>query len=393
MIPQEAPPGTPLYVHLPHCVSKCTYCDFYSVVAEGQDLEGTLERLLVEARRRAPREPCTVFLGGGTPSLHGEEAIGRFLDELHAITGFRDSASEVTAECNPESLDRSKADALLGGGVDRLSVGIQSLDPRILTLFGRAHDADQGLAALAAAREAGCRRLSLDVIYGAPGQTAEAWERELLELLASGPEHVSAYGLMYEEGTQMTRWRASGEVEPLDEVTDLALFEATRRLLAEAGMEAYEVSNFSLSGEQCAHNVNYWRNGPYVGIGPSAVSKIGFTRFGNPRSIQEWAADVDAGRDAAAWSETPEPASRLGETWWLGLRLREGVAPDRAREAAGWAPAPGRGDPAETLAAELAAEGWLEAVGGAWRLTEAALPLADAVAKRFLRATAADATA
>jgi oxygen-independent coproporphyrinogen-3 oxidase len=381
----RAEPGTPLYVHVPFCVAKCTYCDFYSLAAEGQDLAGTLDALLREAERRAPDRPRTVFLGGGTPSYYSEDELARLLDGLERCTNFRSSATEVTCECNPESLDLAKARRLRELGVDRLSIGFQSLEPRILTLFGRVHDAEASFAALEAAREAGFQRVSVDLIYGVPGQELARWEADLERVLALRPDHVSAYQLTYEDGTPLTAQLRAGAFEAMDEVQELAFFERTHGLLGAAGYEAYEVSNFSLSGQQCLHNVNYWTNGAYLGIGPSAVSKVGHTRFGNPRSLVPWRAAIAAGRSACAWEETPEAPTRLGETWWLGLRTRAGVEPTEACRIAGFAGP----DPTEALRAELVAGGFLERSADHYRLTARGWPVADAVARRFLESATA----
>jgi len=374
--------GSALYVHVPFCVAKCTYCDFYSLVPDGQDLPGTLDALLLEAERRAPDRPRTVFLGGGTPSFYSISELARLLDGLDRHSRFRSSAQEVTCECNPESLDLAKARALHELGVDRLSLGFQSLEPRILALFGRVHDERASFAAFEAARGAGFERVSVDLIYGAPGQRLADWERDLERVLALRPDHVSAYQLTYEEGTPLTARLRAGEFERLDEELERAFFDLTHGLLRAAGYEAYEVSNFSLSGQQCLHNVNYWENGPYLGLGPSAVSKIGPTRFGNPRSIQPWRQAIQAGRFPAVWEETPAAGVRLGETWWLGLRTRAGVEPAAACRAARFE----GGDPTTDLRRVLVGQGFLEASGERYRLTERGWPVADAVARRFLEA-------
>lgn len=216
--------GTALYVHVPFCVAKCSYCDFYSLAAEGQDLAGTLDALLLEAERRAPARPRTVFLGGGTPSYYSVEELERLLDGLDRWSHFRASAEEVTVECNPESLDLAKAKALRALGVDRLSIGFQSLDPRILALFGRVHDARASFAAFAAARAAGFERVSVDLIYGVPGQALASWESELEEVLRLRPDHVSAYQLTFEEGTPLTAQLHSGGFVRLSEEEELAFF-------------------------------------------------------------------------------------------------------------------------------------------------------------------------
>ncbi|MCZ6597487.1 MAG: radical SAM family heme chaperone HemW [Planctomycetota bacterium] len=377
----RAPEGTPLYVHLPFCAAKCPYCDFFSLPVEGQETAPVLAGLLREAEERAPRHPRTVFLGGGTPSLHTCEELAQLLDRLHAITGFRDSAEEVTAECNPESLDRDKAACLLAAGVDRLSIGFQSLRPKTLELFGRVHSVDQSFRAFEAARAAGCRRLSVDLIYAAPGQDLASWAEDLQRVVALGPDHLSAYALAFERATPFAAWLADGRIERADEELELALFRHTHRILAEHGLIPYEVSNFSSAQQECRHNVNYWRNGTYVGIGPSAVSKVGHTRRGNPRSIGAWLEAVDARPSRPAWEETLPPRERLGETWWLGLRLVEGVEPARARRTAGFEDA---ADPAQAIARRLAADGLLQEQDGRFRLSHRGLPLGDAVAREFL---------
>jgi oxygen-independent coproporphyrinogen-3 oxidase len=372
---------------VPFCEAKCTYCDFFSVPGEGQDLQGTLDALLVEAERRAPRRPRTVYLGGGTPSYYPVEDLARLLDGLDRSSSFRSSASEVTCECNPESLDLEKARALRELGVDRLSIGFQSLDPRILSLFGRVHTREQSLAAFEAARTAGFERLSIDLIYGVPGQELEAWEAELDRIAALAPEHISAYQLTYEEGTLMYSWSEERSLDRLSEERELAFFQAAHHRLQAHGYNAYEVSNFSFYGYECLHNLNYWRNGHYVGIGPSAVSKLGVTRFGNPRQIVAWRQALSAGRLPAVWEETPDEGTRLGETWWLGLRTREGLSPGEARSRAGLAEG---SDPSAELASELLARGFLEqADGDRLRLSERGWPVADAIARRFLAACAA----
>lgn len=372
--------GTPLYVHVPFCVAKCTYCDFYSLVPDGQDLPGTLDALLLEAERRAPDRPRTVFLGGGTPSFYSAQELARLLDGLDRHSRFRSSAVEVTCECNPESLDLPKARVLRELGVDRLSLGFQSLDPRVLALFGRVHDERGSFAAFEAARAAGFERVSVDLIYGAPGQELADWARDLERVLALRPDHVSAYQLTYEEGTPLTARLRAGEFQRLDEEHERAFFELTHERLSAAGYEAYEVSNFSSSGQQCLHNLNYWENGPYLGLGPSAVSKIGPTRFGNPRSILPWRQALQAGRFPASWEETPSEGARLGETWWLGLRTRTGVEPATACQRAGFEGA----DPTADLCRMLVEQGFLETSADGYRLTERGWPVADAVARRFL---------
>ena len=390
-------PGTPLYVHLPFCAAKCHYCDFFSVPLERGgppvtaggapnrwDVDGMVEAILAEARTRAPSAPRTVFLGGGTPSLLSVAQLTRLLDGLDELTGWRASATEVSAECNPESLDRDKARALLDLGVPRLSIGFQSLDDATLALFGRVHSVADSFAAYDAARAAGVQHLNIDLIYALPGQTAADWSRDLARVLALGPEHLSAYNLTFEEDTRFKRWLDQGRLTRSPEEVELEMLAATRALTAGAGLAAYEVSNHARAGEECVHNVNYWQNGAYVGLGPGAVSKVGQARAGNPRAIVPYLRRVAATGSALDWHEELAPLARLGETWWLGLRLAAGVAPEDARRVAGLDLMSAEEDPAVAIADEHVALGLLDVVEGRYRLTTSGLPVADAVARRFL---------
>lgn len=378
---ERAPEGTPLYVHLPFCAAKCHYCDFYSIAAEGQDIDGTVDAVLLEASRRAPRAPRTVFFGGGTPSLLSIEQLTRLLDGLEAITGFRESSVETTLESNPESMNREKAEALRALGVGRLSIGFQSLEPATLELFGRVHGVEDSFRAFEAARAGGFDEINVDLIYAAPGHDPERWAVDLPRVLALGPWHVSAYALAFEEETLFSKWLAEGRLLAQPEERELALFHQTHRILAEHGFSSYEVSNFAPKGHECLHNLNYWANGHYCGIGPSAVSHIDGRRAGNHKSLAPWRKAVQAGESAEAWDERLDPRSRLGESWWLGLRLRAGVDPAELRAVAGWE-APD--DPALQVARPLLEEGLLEEFAGRIRLTAAGLPLADAVSRAFL---------
>lgn len=385
-VPARRPPdGTPLYVHLPFCAAKCHYCDFFSVPADGQDRGAFLDELLREAALRAPWHPATVFFGGGTPSLLDARELSRVLDTLDRITGFRDSASEVTLECNPESLDRDKAAHLLDLGVNRLSIGFQSLDDRVLAWFGRVHDAAASFRAFEAARSAGHENVSVDLIYAIPGQTVEQWRADLARVLDLRPEHFSAYNLTFEEETLFRRWLEEGRIQKLPDEAELEFLAATRELAGRRGYAAYEVSNFASIGRECRHNLNYWRNGAYLGLGPSAVSKIACSRLGNTRGIGAYAKAMRDGGSAITWEDAPSAPVRLAESWWLGLRLSEGVDPDEARLRAG-SDGP---DTAIAVARELEGHGLLAESSGRYRLTDRGLPLADEVARQFLRAARA----
>jgi len=377
----RAPDGTPLYVHLPFCAAKCHYCDFFSVAAEGHDRRPMVDAILREAELWAPNAPRTVFVGGGTPSLLDAAELRALFDGLEERTGFRRSAREVTVECNPESLDEAKAAVLLELGATRLSIGFQALDDAALKLFGRVHDAAQSFAAYAAARAAGAREVNVDLIYAWPGQELEAWQRDLDRVLDLGPNHVSAYNLTFEEDTAFRRWLDDGTLPKAPEELELAFFEATRAQFMTRGYGPYEISNFARSGQVAHHNVNYWHNGPYLGVGPSAVSKVGIVRGGNVKSVGDYVRRIVEHGDARVWEEAPDALDRLRETWWLGLRLADGLSPAEARARADYGPAT---DSLEPIAERLCTDGLLELRGERYVLSATGLPLGDWVARKFL---------
>lgn len=381
-LPRErAPDGTALYVHLPFCAAKCHYCDFFSVAAEGHDRRPTVDAILREAERWAPSSPRTVFVGGGTPSLLDAGELRALFDGLDRLTHFRRSAREVTVECNPESLDEAKAATLLELGATRLSIGFQALDEAALKLFGRVHDSAQAFEAYRAARAAGAREVNIDLIYAWPGQLLDAWLVDLDRVLDLGPDHLSAYNLTFEEDTAFRRWLDDGTLpKPVEEV-ELAFFTSTRERLAARGYGAYEISNFARNGLVAHHNVNYWCNGAYLGVGPSAVSKVGVVRGGNVKSVGDYVRRVRELGDARVWEEAPSALDRLRETWWLGLRLAEGLTATEARDRADFDES---ADPLEAVAVRLAADGLLERRGDRFVLSSTGLPLADWVARKFL---------
>ena len=371
-------------MHFPYCAAKCGYCDFFSVAAEGHDTGAMVEALLAEARLRAPSRPRTVFLGGGTPSLLSVGELRRLLDGLDAVTSFRTSAIEVTVECNPESLDRNKAAALLDLGATRLSIGFQSLRDETLKLFGRVHDAAMSFRAFEAARDAGADDVNIDLIFAAPGQDLAAWEEDLARVLALEPDHLSAYDLTFEEDTLFRRLLDQGKLQQAPEEVELDLFWSARRMTAAVGLDAYEVSNFARPGRECRHNLNYWHNGDYLGIGPSAVSHYAGARMANLKALRGYLERVHRAEPCLVSGERLGSLARLGETWWLGLRLASGVDPAEARARAGVDAA---NDPALVEAHNLVTLELLEIEDARYRLTKRGLPLADAVAKRFLANT------
>lgn len=318
---------TSLYVHVPFCVVKCGYCDFNSYVVED---EGVHDRFLLALERElaaswpAAIRPTSVFFGGGTPSLLSPERFRRLLEIVDARIALRD-CPEVTFEANPESITLEKAAIARELGVARASVGVQSFHARHLEFLDRAHSAAGAEAAVAALREAGFENVSLDLMFGIPGETAAEWASDLDRALALSPDHLSCYNLTFEPGTRLTHAMQQGKVRPNDEEVDRAMFLHTRERLARAGYEAYEVSNFAGRGGPCRHNDHYWRQGDYVGVGPGAASHSSGVRWTNLKPVDAWADAVLAGRPAAATAETLTPRQRAAEALWLGIRRAAGV--------------------------------------------------------------------
>ena len=369
-------------MHFPFCATKCHYCDFYSLPSEGHDLDAFVEAILTEAEQRAPLRPRTLFLGGGTPSLLTVAQLRTLLDDVHRITSFRDSAEEVSIECNPESLDREKATALLDLGVNRISIGFQSLEATTLELFGRIHDADQAFRAYDAARAAGFSSINIDVIYAARDHHPDRWRESLSRILDLEPDHLAAYNLAFERETTFSRWLREGRLTPSSEEVELELLSITRELASSRGLLPYEISNYASSGKECRHNQNYWRNGSYVGLGPSAVSHLDRERSGNVDDVADYLRRIASGETTLVWNERLSPRAKLGETWWLGLRTACGVDPAEARRTAAWEEPD---DPALITARRLLElELLTRSDTDSYCLAPEAVPLADAVAAEFL---------
>lgn len=375
--------GTSLYVHVPFCVVKCGYCDFNSYVVEDRSVHDVfLDALDAELRRAWPGgEPTTVFIGGGTPSLLDPERFARLFAVLAAHVSLRDCA-EVTMEANPESITREKAAIALGAGVNRLSMGVQSFHAHHLRFLDRAHSAERAEQAFAELRAAGCTNVSVDLMFGVPGETEAEWRADLEQALALQPDHLSCYNLTFEAGTRLQRDRERGVVAPNDEDVDRAMFLHTRERLAAAGFDAYEISNFAGRGGPCRHNDHYWLQGDYVGVGPGASSHRAGVRWTNLKPVEAWARAALAGAPCAGSAETLRPLQRASEAIWLGLRRRDGVDLD-AITARVRMPVAARF--AELLEQQQRA-GSIVRDGARLRLTPAGLLLADRVSGEYLRA-------
>lgn len=379
-----------LYVHIPFCEKKCAYCDFYSVASRGgmQDFLAALGR---EIELAAPagegRSFETVFFGGGTPSLLPPPAVADILARLRGAFVVLPDA-EITLEANPGAVAEGNLDGYRAAGVNRLSVGVQSFLEDELRFLGRIHGAAEARAVVRRARGAEFSNISLDLIYGLPGQRPDAWRRSLDEALALGTEHLSAYNLIVEESTPLARMVRSGGVAPNPSAFDAELYALTMDLLADAGYEQYEVSNYARPGRRCRHNLAYWTHEPYLGFGPSAHSfwRDGCTPYGrrwwNRADLAGYTRALDRGLPPRGGEETLGPREALLERMFLGLRS-DGVNLARLREEFGWSPEEGTGGPVE----ELLAASLATLRRGVLRLTRRGYLLCDEITARLIPAS------
>lgn len=403
--------GLGLYLHIPFCERKCPYCDFNTYAGLHAQFDALVHALVGEMERwRTPLQErvfTSVFVGGGTPTVLEE----RQLDELFAAlrANFTLAAEcEITCEANPGTVDRDRFVLLRELGVNRLSMGVQSLQPEELRFLGRIHDVDDVYAAFAAARQAGFANINLDFIFGLPQQRPEAWQDTLTQALALGPEHFSLYSLIVEPGTPLHRWVAQGRVEEPDDDLAAELYEAAMQRLAGAGYVQYEVSNWARGGAAnepvqepegelasaphlaCRHNLLYWRNEEYLGIGPGAHSHLWVRdaegrpverRWGNRKPVGGYIQRVRAGAPLEEFTETIDAPLAMGETMMLGLRLlREGVSKARFAQRHGQALEATFGP----QLAKLKARGLIVEDGERVRLSPAGLLLGNQVFAEFL---------
>lgn len=327
-----------LYVHLPFCRQKCFYCDFPSYAGQEGRMAVYVEALLGElAREGAPLRaawgpPRTVYLGGGTPTALSPALMERLLAGLREFLAAAPDALEFTCECNPGTVDAAYLSLLRAGGVNRLSLGVQTFDDALLRRIGRIHTAAQARAAVRQARAAGFRNLSLDLMYGLPGQTLAGLEMSVQQALALAPQHISIYGLQVEEGTAFARAQAAGRLAlPSDEESE-AMYDYMTTALPVAGYARYEISNFARPGFESRHNLGYWQDVPYLGVGAAAHSYLDGQRYENPRGIEEYLAALRESGRARREEEPLTRATSMEEFAFLALRTARGI--DRARFAA-----------------------------------------------------------
>ncbi|MFH0945150.1 MAG: radical SAM family heme chaperone HemW [Planctomycetota bacterium] len=315
-----------VYVHSPFCVRRCPYCDFsIALFTDRVSPARYLQALRLEVRRLSrTHSPRTLYIGGGTPTVLKRADLETFFQVLWERLD-RSRLVEFSIEANPENLRADRIACLVDHGVTRVTLGAQSLDPDALRFLGRRHTPDQVVGAVARLRAAGVSAVGVDLIYGLPDQTPGALEQDLERLIRLGCDHVSAYCLTFEPGTRLSEQRQGGLVKPLSNDAELGLYRLVRDRLTDAGYRQYEVSNFAREGARSLHNLTYWRNRPYLGLGPSAVSYRRGIRRKNTPDLAAWCDLLEAGLDPTVEQECLDPDRSLKETVMLALRTVAGI--------------------------------------------------------------------
>ena len=317
-----------LYIHIPFCKKRCLYCDFFSTtqLERREEYVQAVLRELVQRKEEAGEPIRTIYIGGGTPStlsLKSTTAI------YQLISSF--PIAEYTFEVNPGDVTKEYLQGLRLLGVNRLSMGVQSFQDELLQLIGRRHNAQQAIEAVKIAQEAGFDNISIDLMYALPTQSMEQWKADIETALSLGIQHVSCYGLMYEEGTALTKMLEDGQIEAIDEDTENAMYDMLCDQLQQAGFVHYEVSNFALPGYEAKHNSAYWDHTPYIGIGAGAHSYIPPVRSWNPSDLDAYISGITA-QNLQRESETLTEDDLYNERMMLGLRTNRGVAKSLIRK-------------------------------------------------------------
>ncbi len=372
-----------IYIHIPFCVSKCGYCDFYSIAGGKQKMPDYQSALLSHISESADimegYEIDSIYIGGGTPSCYGAKRIVEILDELKRMGNVR-LDSEITVEVNPDTVRLDELKLLRAEGVNRLSIGVQSANNDILKIIGRRHNFRQAEAVVDTARSAGFENVSLDLIYGLPSQTKGDWAETLSKALELHPEHLSCYCLKLEEGTPMYRsYLGSPLIPDEDEQADMYLY--TTDVLKSYGFEQYEISNFAIPGYESRHNLKYWQLGDYMGFGPGAHSCVNGVRYSYVRDIDKYISAVIGDSMIIDEYEHIVPIQRATEYLMLGMRTAHGISESDYHKIyrSDWIPI-------EETFELFERKGWAEKNDGRWRLTPAGFLISNVLINAVLEA-------
>lgn len=317
-----------VYIHIPFCISKCKYCDFVSSSEINDMTDGYVKALKAEIEMYSDRflqyEVKTIFIGGGTPSILDLTKLESIVDELYKRFNISKNI-EFTIESNPGTLTENKLKKYTDIGINRLSIGLQSFNNDILKTIGRIHSTDDFIKSYSLARNAGFKNINIDLIYSLPGQTIEDWENTLRKVIELKPEHISAYSLKIEEGTPFDKLLAENRLQLPSDDEDRQMYDMAIKLLGKSRIEQYEISNFSKKGYECRHNLVYWNNEEYLGLGVSAHSYIDSNRFANTKDVHEYIDLISQGKSPIITEELKTKRDEMIETVFLSLRLNRGL--------------------------------------------------------------------
>jgi oxygen-independent coproporphyrinogen-3 oxidase len=392
MAERSAEPIESLYVHVPFCARKCSYCAFYSEASSAQLIERYVGALLRELELvAADLRPRTIYFGGGTPSLLNLRQWERILSAMEQL-GLG-GAGEWTVECNPATVSHDKARLLRSGGVNRISMGVQSLNKALLDRLGRVHTRQMAFKSFDILRKAGFDNLNLDLMFAIPGQTVEVWRETLNEAIAMGSEHLSSYEVIYEEDTPLHEQLRAGKLDANEDLA-YAMYDELVEYVTGAGFQQYEVANFAqdstisyqpssinLPTHACRHNVNYWRGGSFYGLGPSATTYVRGVRTRSWSDTQRYCEQLEHGQRAVESHEELAPLARAAETAAFGLRMVEGWPFEQFLQTTGYDL---RREWADDMN-QLVQQGWGRILPDRFQLTRQGLRFADAAARLFLR--------
>lgn len=312
-----------VYIHIPFCQSKCLYCGFFSKPANQYDVRKVLNTEVAELKKSSFHKPVqTLYIGGGSPASVGCEILCDFLSGIIALIG---RASEFTVEINPADADKNLLINLKTLGVNRISIGAQSFIQKELDFLGRNYQVERVEETIKTAKAAGFENIGLDLIFAIPGSDLKNWRQTLKRAIESDVQHISAYSLTFEKNTPLERIKSSGKIKTIDEDADRKMYETAIETLTNAGFEHYEISNFAKEGFRCKHNLTYWKNDFYLGIGPAAASYIGDWRTENISDIDKYVECIESDKEPAAERIKISPTEKASQTAVLNLRLIEGI--------------------------------------------------------------------
>lgn len=379
---------TGLYIHIPYCRKKCGYCGFVSYPLSCSSVPDTYVGSLLQEMRlyrdRSGRIPVdTVFIGGGTPSLLTADQIDALFSGIREYFDL-DKDAEITCEANPDSLTGPVLQAMRQAGVNRLSIGIQSMNDRLLGLLGRIHNADRAVSACHEAAQAGFENINIDLMFGIPEQTEAEWLDTLDQILRLRPAHLSLYTVQLEEGTPFYNAYKEGSLSLPDTETDRRMYHDAVRILRDNGWHHYEISNFAMPGKECRHNEKYWDMSPFIGLGPSAASYYDGRRYKNDASIDSWEDSLEKGRIAFDGTERESEEDAIEIFCFTALRTAKGLVKERFLKRFGMTLKEAyRSDPLPTD--EWARDGLVRDTGDCLILTEKGIDVSNEIMSAFMR--------